>query len=102
MSSYCFRLLYSYNQNIHFSENMAINQENEVDKSLYTSLKELGLLESEANLYLTSLKLGPATIASLATNLGIPRPNVYKAISGLEKHGLAKFSKKKRYARTFV
>lgn len=83
-------------------ENMAINQVNEVQKSLYTSLKELGLLESEANLYLTSLKLGPTTIASLATNLGIPRPNVYKAISGLENHGLARFSEKKRYTRTFV
>ena len=81
---------------------MATNQEMEVKKSLYTSLKELGLLESEVNLYLTSLTLGPATIASLAENLTIPRPNVYKAISGLEEHGLAKFSERKRYARTFV
>src|SRR3990167_11450535 len=81
---------------------MAINQETEIEKSLYTLLKEFGLLESEINLYLISIKLGPATIASIAKNLGIPRPNVYKAILGLEKHGLAKFSEKKRYARTFV
>lgn len=81
---------------------MAENQENGVQKSLYTSLKELGLLESEAKLYLLSLKMGPATIASLAEHLGIPRPNVYKAISGLEEHGLARFSEKKKYARTFV
>jgi sugar-specific transcriptional regulator TrmB len=81
---------------------MATNHETEVKKSLYTSLKELGLLESEASLYLTSLALGPSSIASLAEHLNIPRPNVYKAISGLEKHGLAKFSEKKRYARTFM
>lgn len=81
---------------------MATNQETEVNKSLYTSIKELGLLESEANLYLTSLKLGPATIASLAEHLGTLRPNIYKAISGLEKYGLARFSERKKYARTFV
>ena len=81
---------------------MATNQEIELQKSLNTSLRELGLLESEVNLYLTSLKLGPSPIAKLSEHLGTPRPNVYKAISGLEEHGLAKFSSKKRYARTFM
>lgn len=81
---------------------MAINAEVEVKKNLHISLKELGLLDSEANLYTTSLALGPATIASLAEHLGISRPNVYKAISGLEKHGLAKYSDRKRYTRTFM
>jgi biotin operon repressor len=38
----------------------------------------------------------------LAEHLGTLRPNVYKAIAGLEEHGLARFSDKKRYARTFV
>lgn len=74
----------------------------EMKKNLYTSLKELGLAESEANLYITSLALGPTTIAALAEHLNIPRPNVYKGIKGLEKHGLAKFSERKRYTRTFV
>jgi sugar-specific transcriptional regulator TrmB len=81
---------------------MVANEDREIDKNIYTSLKELDLHESEANLYLISLKLGPASIASLAEHLGISRPNVYKAISGLEKRGLAKFSERKRYARTFV
>lgn len=76
--------------------------QNELKKKLYTSLKELGLTESEANLYVTSLALGPATIAALAGYLNMPRPNVYKVIAGLEQHGLAKFSERKRYARTFV
>lgn len=74
----------------------------EVKKNLYTSLKELGLAESEVSLYITSLVLGPSTIAALAENLAIPRPNVYKGIAGLERHGLAMFSERKRYARTFV
>lgn len=78
-----------------------INQ-NEVTKNLYISLKELGLTESEANLYTTSLILGPTTIASLAEHLNMPRPNVYKVIAGLERHGLSKFSERKRYTRTFV
>lgn len=55
----------------------------EVKKNLYTSLKELGLTESEANLYITSLALGPAMIASLAEHLAMPRPNIYKVIAGL-------------------
>lgn len=74
----------------------------EVKKNLYTSLKELGLTESEANFYITSLALGPATIVSLAEHLAMPRPNVYKVIVGLERHGLAKFSDRKKYTRTFV
>lgn len=79
-----------------------MNSKTEVKKNIYTSLKELGLMESEANLYITSLALGPATIAALAENLNIPRPNVYKGIAGLEKYGLAKFSERRRYTRTFV
>lgn len=73
-----------------------------VKSDLYTSLKELGLTDSEANLYTTSLSLGPATIVSLADHLNIPRPNVYKVIAGLETYGLAKFSERKKFARTFV
>ncbi len=74
----------------------------EINKNLYTSLKELGLTESEANLYITSLALGPATIISLAEHLAMPRPNVYKVIAGLEEHGLAKFRDRRKYTRTFM
>lgn len=76
--------------------------EPEVRKNLYTSLKELGLFESEANLYITSLALGPTSIAMLAEHLSMPRPNVYKVIAGLEEKGLASFSERKRHAKTFV
>lgn len=75
---------------------------NEVKQSIYSSLKELGLTESECNLYVTSLSVGPATIASLAEHLKTPRPNVYKLIQTLDEYGLSKFSEKKKYTRTFV
>ncbi len=78
------------------------NKENDLNKNIYTSLKELGLHDSEARLYVASLKLGPSSISTIAKQLGIPRPNVYKAISGLEKQGLASFTGKKRFARTFI
>ena len=76
--------------------------QSELKQNLYDSLKELGLTEGEINLYLNSLSLGPTTMIKLAEHLAIPRPNIYKIISGLEAHGLAKFSERKRYARTFV
>lgn len=75
---------------------------NELHQSLSGSLKELGLSEPEANLYIVSLSVGPASIATLAKHLGISRPNVYKVIIELEKHGLAKYSENKRWGRTFI
>jgi sugar-specific transcriptional regulator TrmB len=75
---------------------------NELKENLYTALKEIGLTEQEINLYTLSLYLGPASIAQLAKQLGIPRPNAYKLIAALESHGLAKFSERKRFSKTFA
>ncbi|MEI7511960.1 MAG: helix-turn-helix domain-containing protein [Candidatus Uhrbacteria bacterium] len=74
----------------------------EVKKNLYSSLKELGLSELEIDLYVISLTLGPSTILEIAKHLEMPRPNVYKVITALEKRGLAKFSDRKKYTRTFI
>jgi HTH-type transcriptional regulator, sugar sensing transcriptional regulator len=74
----------------------------EVKQNLYSSLKELGLTEIESNFYITSLSLGPTTISDLAKHLNMSRPNLYKVIAGLEQHGLARFSERKKYKRTFV
>lgn len=65
-------------------------------------LVSLGLSTTERNLYVTSLKLGPTPIASLAAHLGISRPNIYTIIRSLEKRGLANFSSQQRYSRTFM
>lgn len=74
----------------------------EVKQNIYTSLKELDLTDNEIKLYTLSLSLGPTTISKLAEHLSISRPNIYKIIEGLERNGLAKFSERKRFARTFM
>ena len=79
-----------------------MQSQKELKENLYTTLKEIGLTEQEINLYTLSLFVGPAPITKLAYHLGIPRPNVYKLIAGLEKHGLANFSERKRFSKTFV
>lgn len=71
-------------------------------KNLYSALLEIGLRENEIDLYTTSLAVGPATVASLAEYTGITRPNIYKIISTLEKHGLTNFSQRKKHSRKFV
>ncbi len=74
----------------------------ELQDILYESLTELGLTENERNLYLLSLSQGPETLTKLAESLNMPRPNIYKVIEGLESKGLAKFSERKKFARTFT
>lgn len=74
----------------------------EAQENLYTSLKELELTDNEIALYMLSLSMGPEAITKLAETLSISRPNIYKIIEGLERKGLAKFSERKRFARTFM
>jgi len=77
-------------------------KKNETYQNLYTSLKELGLGDMEADLYMVSLKLGPSRISDIAKHLGISRPNVYKVIRSLEKHALVRYSEKDKYSRSFM
>jgi sugar-specific transcriptional regulator TrmB len=74
----------------------------ELNENLYTALRELGLTDLEINLYTVSLRLGPSPISTIAESMGISRPNVYKVIQGLERHGLARFSERGKYARNFI
>ncbi|MDD2935092.1 MAG: helix-turn-helix domain-containing protein [Candidatus Pacebacteria bacterium] len=78
-----------------------MTNQNEVIKDLYTALKELSLTDLEIGLYTISLSLGPSPIKTIAEHMNISRPNVYKVIEGLEKHGLAQFSSRKKYTRDF-
>lgn len=57
--------------------------------ALYAALKELGLTDHEASLYVLSLEIGPHPIGQTAEKMGISRPNIYKLIKGLENRGLA-------------
>lgn len=74
----------------------------EIQANLNNSLKELGLSEHEMNLYTLSLSRGPSSINELSQFLSVSRPNLYKVIQGLEKQGLAHFSDKKGYKKTFI
>ncbi len=74
----------------------------DLKENLYTILKELGLSPQEIDLYLASLSLGSSSITRISRHIGVSRPNVYKLIHGLEQHGLADFSKQKKYQRDFM
>ncbi|MDD5251123.1 MAG: helix-turn-helix domain-containing protein [Patescibacteria group bacterium] len=76
--------------------------QDELNEVVTDSLRKLGASRQETLLYCLSLKLGPTSIAVLASQIGISRPQAYKIISELEKRGLANFSSRKRFARTFI
>ncbi len=74
----------------------------EMHEIITTSLKKLGVSVQGSALYALSLTLGPTSVATLASHLGVSRPQIYKLISSLEKFGLADFSSRKKFARSFV
>lgn len=59
-------------------------------------LKELGLTEKEVDLYVSGLRLGPATIQQLANASILKRSTVYFVIERLKRLGLANKSFKKK------
>lgn len=76
--------------------------QHELQEVVTDSLNKLGVTEQARQLYLLSLKLGPTSIATLATQLNISRPQAYKLILELEKYQLADFSSRKKFARSFI
>lgn len=76
--------------------------QHEMQEIVSDSLKKIGVGEQACALYALSLKLGPTSIALLASHLGVSRPQAYKLISELERFGLADFSARKKFMRTFV
>lgn len=65
-------------------------------------LKQVGLTENEAEIYLTLLKLGEVSIYKIAEHCKISRPNIYDIVKILVKKGLATFIIKnnKKYYRS--
>lgn len=59
-------------------------------------LKELGLTEKETDLYVSGLRLGPATIQQLSKTSNFKRSTVYFLIERLKKLGLVSKSFKKK------
>ena len=53
-----------------------------------SKLKEIGLSDSEANVYLTLLKLGEATVAEISQSSGLHRTNIYDSLEKLKEKGI--------------
>lgn len=54
------------------------------------TLERIGLSKSEANLYLTNLKMGPATAIQLGQKLNLSRQMIYTLLPALQERGLVK------------
>lgn len=57
-------------------------------------LKEIGLSDSEANVYLSLLKLGEATVAEISKDSGLHRTNIYDSLEKLKEKGLVSYLSK--------
>jgi sugar-specific transcriptional regulator TrmB len=60
------------------------------NEKLLTILKNIGLTETEATVYLTALSLGSTTILKIARGSGVKRTSVYDVVSALSERGLMK------------
>jgi len=58
------------------------------NQHLLTTLEDLGLTENEAQVYITSLSLGPTTVLNIAKSTHIRRTTVYTIIETLKNKGL--------------
>ncbi len=61
---------------------------------LLGTLKDIGLDETEAQIYLTSLSLGPTTVLKIARSSYIKRTTVYGVIESLQSKGLMRIELK--------
>ena len=59
-----------------------------------SKLRENGLSDSEANVYLSLLKLGEATVAEISQSSGLHRTNIYDSLEKLKEKGLASYLSK--------
>lgn len=59
-------------------------------KNLQTTLKDIGLSDNEARVYLASISLGPTTVLKIARHAELKRTTVYSVIEDLKQKGLMK------------
>lgn len=64
------------------------------NQKLLEILKDIGLDEAEAQVYLTSLSLGPTTVLKIARGSNIKRTTVYGVIESLQNKGLMRIDLK--------
>lgn len=63
---------------------------------LYQQLKQLGLEEKQAKIYLACLELGPDTAQNIAYKASIKRPTTYVILEELIKKGLISITPKQK------
>lgn len=80
----------SHNTNIIFNDEIVV-----IIMHLTTILKQIGLSEKEAKVYLTLFKLGESNLNNIAAGAGIPRTTVYTPLNSLIQRGFVDFYKKK-------
>lgn len=73
---------------------VGIPNRNMKNAKLLETLKDIGLDETEAQIYLTSLSLGPTTVLKIARNSDIKRTTIYGVIESLKNKGLMKIELK--------
>ena len=59
-----------------------------MNNKLINTLKDIGLTEKEATVYLASLSLGSGNVAQIAQVSGIKRTTVYSVLESLKQKGL--------------
>jgi sugar-specific transcriptional regulator TrmB len=82
-------------QTLHFKAKIYIVFVHSVDLlAMYVeSLKQLGLTEKEAKVYLMLLRIGPSPVSSLARRTNLKRVTVYSVLDSLMSRGLVSFEK---------
>ena len=65
-----------------------------MNNKLINTLKDIGLTEKEAIVYLASLSLGPGNVAQIAQSSGIKRTTVYSVLELLKQKGLIRMDLK--------
>ena len=71
------------------------------DTKLLATLKDMGLSDNEASVYLSSLSLGPSTIQRIANNAKVKRTTVYTTIDTLKQKGLMNIEVKNKKKQKF-
>lgn len=66
-----------------------------MDKSLLETLCDNGLSEKEAQVYITSLQLGPAPVSTIARHMRENRVTVYSILKNLATRGIAQSATKR-------
>lgn len=63
---------------------------------MLNKLRNIGLSDKEARVYVAMLELGPASVQNIATKAGINRPTTYVQIESLKKMGLVSSQQKNK------